>query len=225
MIRVVTFDAAGTLIRLVDPPGHTYAKKARLFGYDLDPVRVQDAFGVVWKSLAPPPDSGGPQPDDDRHWWRTLVAQTIDQAQYKIDRFDDYFKEVYETFARSGVWELFPSVPLILTELNRLGIRLGVISNFDRRLYAVLLHLGVRDAFEHVIISSEIGVRKPGARIFLEAAQRFGVSAHEILHVGDDPESDLWGARAAGLQAILAGGKTTHLSGLFSSINLHGSGR
>ena len=223
MIRVVTFDAAGTLIRLVKPPGQTYAETARLFGYNLDPVRVQDAFGLAWKSLPPPPDCSGPQPDDDRDWWRALVAKTIELARYEIDRFDDYFKEVYETFARPGVWELFPSVPLVLTELNRLDIRLGVISNFDRRLYDVLLHLGIRDAFEHVIISSEVGVRKPAARIFLEAVRRFGVEAHETLHVGDDPESDLRGARSAGLQAFPAGGETTHFAGLLSSLSLHRS--
>jgi len=223
MIRVVTFDAAGTLIRLVRPPGQTYAETARLFGYNLDPVRVQDAFGIAWKSLPPPPDCPGPLPDDDRDWWRALVAKTIELARYEIDRFDDYFKEVYETFARSGVWELFPSVPLVLTELNRLDIRLGVISNFDRRLYDVLLHLGVRDAFEHVIISSEVGVRKPAARIFWEATRRFGVGPHEILHVGDDPECDLRGARSAGLQAFPAGGETTHLAGLVSGLSLHRS--
>ena len=44
MIRVVTFDAAGTLIRLLRPPGVIYAETARLFGYRLDPDRVQEAF-------------------------------------------------------------------------------------------------------------------------------------------------------------------------------------
>jgi putative hydrolase of the HAD superfamily len=99
-----------------------------------------------------------------------------------------------------------------------LKIRLGVISNFDRRLYDVLLHLGVRDAFEHVIISSEIGAQKPAARIFLEAARRFDVGVHEILHVGDDPESDFGGARAAGLHALLVDHETTTLSSLFSCL-------
>ena len=41
MIRVVTFDAAGTLIQLLHPPGLTYAETARHFGYLLDPGRVQ----------------------------------------------------------------------------------------------------------------------------------------------------------------------------------------
>jgi putative hydrolase of the HAD superfamily len=218
MIRVVTFDAAGTLIRLVDAPGWTYAETARLFGYNLDPDRVQDAFRIVWKSLPPPPESPGPHPDDDRGWWRRLVEKTLDEADYEIDRFDDYFTEVYEAFARPGVWDLFPSVPLVLKELSLLGIRLGVISNFDRRLYDVLLHLGVQEAFEHVIISSEVGSQKPAARIFLEAARRFDVDVHEILHVGDDPESDFAGARAAGLRALLVdhGQETAKLSDLFS---------
>jgi putative hydrolase of the HAD superfamily len=216
IIRVVTFDAAGTLIRLVAPPGWTYAETAKLFGCNLDPNRVQNAFRIAWKTLPPPSESCGPHPDDDRGWWRRLVAKTIDEAGYKIDRFDDYFTEVYETFARPGVWELFPSVPLVLTELNRLKIRLGVISNFDRRLNDVLLHLGVRDAFEHVLVSSEIGAQKPAARIFLEAARRFDVGVHEILHVGDDPESDYGGARSAGLRAFLVDHEIAKLAGLFS---------
>ena len=166
MIRVVTFDAAGTLIRLLHPPGKIYAETARLFGYDLDPDRVQDAFRITWKTFAPPPESMGPRPDDDRDWWRELVARTMETARYRIVPFDDYFATVYQTFARPGVWELFPDVPPILTELSALRIRLGVISNFDRRLYDILAQLSVRDAFEHLIISSEIGTRKPAARIF-----------------------------------------------------------
>jgi putative hydrolase of the HAD superfamily len=218
MINVVTFDAAGTLIRLVDPPGRTYAERAKLFGYNLDSNRLQDAFLIAWKSLPPPEETHGPHPDDDRGWWRRLVAKAIDGAGYEIDRFDDYFTEVYETFARPGVWELFPDVPLVLTELNRLGVRLGVISNFDRRLYDVLLHLGVRDAFEHVIISSEVGSQKPAAHIFLEAARRFRVGLREILHVGDDPDLDFRGARSAGLPALLVDHKETRLSALFSCL-------
>jgi putative hydrolase of the HAD superfamily len=203
MIRVVTFDAAGTLIRLLRPPGTTYAETAGLFGYHLDPDRVQDAFRAAWKSLVIPAESPDPQPDDDRAWWRDLVAKTLEVAGYRISPFDEYFTTVYETFARPGIWELFPDVPPILAELSRLGIRLGVISNFDRRLYDIVEHLHVRNAFEHLIISSEIGVRKPAARIFRVAAQRFNVELNEILHVGDEPETDFKGARAAGLNALL----------------------
>jgi putative hydrolase of the HAD superfamily len=157
MIRVVTFDAAGTLIRLLRPPGTTYAETARLFGYHLDPDRVQDSFRITWKTLAPPTECVDARPDDDRGWWRELVARTMEAAGYRIVPFDNYFDAVYQTFAQPGVWEWFPDVQATLTELSRLKVRLGVISNFDRRLYAILGYLGVLDVFEHIIISSEIG--------------------------------------------------------------------
>jgi putative hydrolase of the HAD superfamily len=219
MIRIVTFDAAGTLIRLLHPPGKTYAETARLFGYDLDPDRVQDAFRITWKSFAPPPESVGPHPDDDRGWWRELVARTMETARYRIAPFDEYFASVYQTFARPGIWELFPDVPHILAELSSLRIRLGVISNFDRRLYDILAQLDVRDAFDHLIISSEVGIRKPAARIFRVAAERFNVETSEILHVGDEPESDFTGARAAGLEALLVEHKSSTLSRILTRIS------
>jgi putative hydrolase of the HAD superfamily len=212
MISVVTFDAAGTLIRLLRPPGTTYAETARLFGYDLDPDRVQDSFRRTWKTLAPPAESVEALTDDDRSWWRDLVARTMETAGYQIVPFDRYFDTVYQAFAQPGVWELLPDVHALLLELSRLKIRLGVISNFDRRLYAILGYLGVLDAFEHIIISSEIGVRKPSPRIFRIAAQRFNVETNEMLHVGDESESDLNGARAAGLEALLVDHKSARLS-------------
>jgi putative hydrolase of the HAD superfamily len=224
MIRVVTFDAAGTLIRLLDTPGRTYAQTARLFGYHLDPDRVEVAFRAAWKKLPPPQESEGPNPDDDRGWWRNLVASTMEEARYQIVPFDAYFAAVYETFARPGVWELFPEVPGMLAKLHSLKVRLGIISNFDRRLYDILTQLGIRDAFEHVIISSEIGARKPVARIFLAAARRFNVEASEILHVGNEPESDIAGARRAGFDALLVDENRSELSTLLSRFQ-DGKGR
>jgi putative hydrolase of the HAD superfamily len=215
-MRVVTFDAAGTLIRLVRPPGVIYAEVAQLFGFSLDPDRVQEAFRSTWGTFAPPTECAGPVPDDDREWWRGLVVRTMELAGYRIEPFDDYFKTVYQFFARPGVWELWPDVPLVMTELTRLKIRLGIISNFDRRLYEIFAHLGIRETFEHMIISSEIGVRKPAPRIFKEAAQRFDVNVSEILHVGDELESDFAGARAAGLDALLVNHKESKLPRILS---------
>ncbi len=211
MIRVMTFDAAGTLIRLVHPPGKVYAERGLPFGYELDPVRLQNAFRTVWEKI-PPPAEGVSQTDDDRDWWRVLVAQTMIEAGYRIDRFDDYFEAVYEQFRLPGVWGLFPDVQNVLFQLSRAGIRLGIISNFDRRLYDILADLGVRDRFEHLIISSEIGFRKPAAQIFEVALHRFGVQASEILHVGDEFDSDFAGARAAGFHAFLVNDKRTNLT-------------
>jgi putative hydrolase of the HAD superfamily len=214
MIRVVTFDAAGTLIRLTKSPGVTYAEAARPFGYELDPERLQAAFRIAWQTLPPPADSAGPRADDDRGWWKMLVTRTMQEAGYEVAPFNTYFDEVYSAFARPGIWELFPDVPVLLRRLVRLKIRLGVISNFDRRLYTILEDLGLLGAFENVIISSESGVSKPAARIFLEAARRFQVNPGEILHIGDDANLDGAGAIAAGCKAFVVDHETTRLERL-----------
>jgi putative hydrolase of the HAD superfamily len=216
VIRVVTFDAAGTLIRLIRPPGVTYADSARSFGYDLDPDRLQASFQAAWRSLAPPQETAGPRADDDRAWWKELVRLTMRQAGYRLEAFDAYFDCVYKTFAQPGIWELFPDVPCLLAELGRLKIRLGVISNFDRRLYTVLGHLGILQAFENVIISSEIGASKPAPRIFLEAARRFQVDPAEILHIGDNVDVDEKGARAAGCKGFVVDHQSNRLEAILS---------
>ena len=216
MIQVVTFDAAGTLIRLIRPPGAVYADSAHSFGYDLNPDRLQAAFQAAWRSLAPPEETAGPRADDDRGWWKELVSLTMRQAGYRLGAFDAYFERVYETFAQPGIWELFPDVANILAELGRLKIRLGVISNFDRRLYAVLGHLGILPAFENVIISSEIGASKPAPRIFLEAARRFKVDPAEILHIGDDVDLDEKAARAAGCKAFVVDHESNRIGTILS---------
>jgi putative hydrolase of the HAD superfamily len=218
MIRVVTFDAAGTLIRLVQPAGYTYARVAAGFGCNCDPERMQAAFAAAWRMLPSPPETPGPDPDDGRGWWRALVEKTLDIAGYRVDRFGEYFAQLYATFSQPGIWELYQDAETILSRLNLSGIRLGVISNFDGRLRTILRQLDVADRFEHLVISSEVGAEKPSARIFHEAARRFAVGPNEILHVGDDSEVDVDGARSAGLQAILVDHKKVKLSAVLENV-------
>ena len=109
--------------------------------------------------------------------------------------------QVYAHFAEPGVWAAYPDVAAGLAGLRADGYRLGVVSNFDRRLRRVLTDLGLGESFEHIIISSEVGVDKPDPRIFQHALERFGVAAENVLHVGDDPRKD-WGAEAAGLRVF-----------------------
>jgi putative hydrolase of the HAD superfamily len=205
MIRIVTFDAANTLIRLSSPASRTYAEVARRFGAVLDPVRLDQAFLRAWKETPRLPDQPGPRSDDGRSWWRDLVAATLRVAEYRVDPFPAYFDAVYEEFKRPGIWQLMPGVTQVLDALTRGGVRLGVLSNFDRRLYAILQTLGVLGQFEHVIISSEVGAEKPSRRIFTEVLRRFQVDPKEVLHVGDDEELDGSGARSAGMWAFVLG--------------------
>jgi putative hydrolase of the HAD superfamily len=65
----------------------------------------------------------------------------------------------------------------------------------------VLEREGIDQLFEAVIISAEIGIRKPRPEIFLAACERVGVAPAEALFVGDSFENDVVGAKRIGMDA------------------------
>jgi len=103
---------------------------------------------------------------------------------------------LFEVFAaaRNAV-ELYPDA---LPALERLRAVLPVASltNGNADLERIGLHLH----FAHRICARDVGAAKPDARIFLAAAEKLGIAPENILHVGDDPEMDVVGAREAGMR-------------------------
>jgi HAD superfamily hydrolase (TIGR01549 family) len=83
------------------------------------------------------------------------------------------------------------------------GLRAVCVSNWDYALAEVLERCGLGDAFDAVITSAGVGVRKPDPRIFEAALEAAGCAAEEALHVGDTPAEDIAGGRAAGIRALL----------------------
>lgn len=199
MTRVIFFDAAGTLLHLPRGVGWHYRDVALRHGADLGEEELNRAFRAVWRAVDAPPETRAPRADDDRGWWRALVFQVLDACAEGagMDRAA-YFEELWEEFAKPGVWELYPETREVLTAL-RGRFRMGVLSNFDSRLRRILPDLGIGEFFEEMIVSSEVGAEKPSVFIYEEALRRFGVRAGEALHVGDEPEADWRGAADAGL--------------------------
>lgn len=101
--------------------------------------------------------------------------------------------EIY--FAARNSVELYPDS---LPALERITARWPLASLTNGN--ADLQRIGIHTHFAHHICARDSGVAKPDARIFLAAAERLGVAPEQILHVGDDPEMDVVGARDAGLR-------------------------
>jgi putative hydrolase of the HAD superfamily len=223
MVKVVTFDAGNTLIRLSRPVGVIYAGVAKRFGADFDPNDLERGFRAAWKTVPRLPDAPGPRPDDGRTWWREVVLRTLEIAQARVEPFDDFFDAVYAEFALPGIWRLEPGAVDLLQDLSRAGFRLGIISNFDLRLYEILRHVGVLHRFEQIIVSSQVGAEKPSPRIFKEALRRFAVEPAELLHVGDEEKADGDGARALGIQVFILGFAGSGLRDLRQRVGLAAS--
>lgn len=92
----------------------------------------------------------------------------------------------------------------VLTQLRLRGYRIGLISNlWPFPVHRIFKQMGLGAHFEHLVYSFEVGARKPAREIFDHAANLFGVNAEDCVMIGDSMSSDVEGALAAGMHAIL----------------------
>ena len=199
------FDAAGTLLTVKGSVGERYAVLASAYGKDVAPHEIEAGFRRIFPKAPPLAFPGAPAAklaELEHAWWRSVVRDVF-AGFGPFPRFDDYFDALYEAFAQPEAWRLYPETRATLDALRARGYRLGVISNFDARLFGLLDGLGIADRFDPIIASSRAGAAKPDPAIFRHALTKCGASAEQAVHVGDTYELDVLGARAAGVAAIL----------------------
>jgi putative hydrolase of the HAD superfamily len=91
----------------------------------------------------------------------------------------------------------------VLVYLKQKGLRTGIITNSTRDFQlAKLDHVGLVTHLDVVVISEDVGLQKPDARIFRLAVDRLATAPARAVFVGDNPELDILGAKNAGLFAI-----------------------
>ena len=103
--------------------------------------------------------------------------------------------------------ELASDAAATLQEMRQRVRKIGLVSNTGRSpgtaLRELLRKYGVLGLFNSTVFSDEVDSRKPNGLIFERAAIELGTEPAKIVHVGDDPEADAWGAKKAGMKAIL----------------------
>ncbi|MGB3311985.1 MAG: HAD family hydrolase [Nodosilinea sp.] len=206
--QVIFLDAVGTLFGVKGSVGAIYADLAQHHGIEADPATLNQAFFRAFKAapeMAFPGSDPATVPEQEYRWWRVIAQQTFSSTGV-LDRFvdfDSFFADLYAHFATAEPWVLYPDVPPALDRWRRRGIALGVISNFDTRLYQVLEELNLATYLSSVTLSSEAGAAKPDPLIFATALQKHRCDASQAWHVGDSTNDDVEGAKAAGLHGIL----------------------
>ncbi|KAL2912759.1 Haloacid dehalogenase-like hydrolase domain-containing protein 3 [Polyrhizophydium stewartii] len=232
LIRLVALDAYGTLFRVRQSPGITYAAAARellqregtsdaqpasatgrpqpeLLAALADRDRASRAFAVAYRRQAAAHPNFGHGSMAPREWWAEVVRATLLQAgcsDRDVDAvFAPLFESVYDRFATADMFDVYADTRRTLDALARRAT-LAVITNSDARTDAVLAALDLRRHLHHVVCSNDIGVLKPHAAIFTDSLRRAGMhesDAAQALYVGDDVHNDYQGAINAGWNARL----------------------
>jgi putative hydrolase of the HAD superfamily len=118
-----------------------------------------------------------------------------------LEEADELIEELYAA-SKAFTVEAFDDVPDVLRELRRLGVTLGVCSNWDWHLDRALDEAGLTSLVDFAVTSARAGVRKPHPLIFHSALELAGVEPADALFVGDSWQADIEGARAAGIRPV-----------------------
>jgi putative hydrolase of the HAD superfamily len=87
---------------------------------------------------------------------------------------------------------------LAVLEVLACDYTLGALTNGNADVYKT----DAGDYFDFAYLAQEIGASKPHPDMFHAALQRTGVAAHNVIHVGDDPEHDIRGAMEIGMHTV-----------------------
>lgn len=200
-IRLLTIDAAGTLVRPWPSVGAVYGRTAREHGIEVSDDEVDTEFYKTFGRLQTCKQTNE---GEESEFWRQVVIQTF-RPFARNKNLDPLFEELWNLFAKGECWKLAEKAESTLITLRERGYELAVLSNNDARLRSVLADLKIDQAFDHLFISSEMGCEKPELEIFRKVEQTMDRKPNEILHLGDSHSRDFLGARNAGWSALLYG--------------------
>ena len=136
-----------------------------------------------------------PQQSHDMTFLRQQVLnRSIVDAGYPAAMADEAF-EVFMV-ARNQV-TLFDGARAVLEALSKRYVLLALTNG-----NADLQRIGLAQYFSHELNPAGVGMAKPGRVMFDRALYLTGLSAQQIVHVGDDPVTDVRGASQAGWRTI-----------------------
>jgi putative hydrolase of the HAD superfamily len=202
LIAGIVLDAVGTLIKPVPSVADAYREAARRQGVEVNRDEVRARFNLHFQSDEVRGQRGIHSTDEATEiWrWRRIVSKVLPEVPDPQTAFD----ELWDHFGQPDSWRCFADVAPALQALHEAGIAICVGSNFDRRLRRVVLGLPeLHWAIDGLIISSEVGFRKPHPSFFQAVCDHLRLPQSRVLCVGDDLENDVRGAMRAGLSALL----------------------
>jgi HAD superfamily hydrolase (TIGR01549 family) len=194
-VRAVLFDVDFTIARPgpdLGPEG--YQRLGRRFGLELDPARYKQARERAVEGIRRHPEL-----EHDEEIWVAFTERIIRGMGGEADSAYECAVAMTQAWEHAEHFELYEDALAVLEELRGQGLKLGLVSNTGRNLDEFVAHH--RLDVDAAIGSGAFGRTKPHPTIFRAVLERLAVEPADAAMVGDSPEDDVEGARAAGIGA------------------------
>jgi HAD superfamily hydrolase (TIGR01549 family) len=194
-VRAVLFDVDFTIARPgpeLGPEG--YQRLGERFGLELDPSRYKQARERAVEGIRRHPEL-----EHDEEIWVAFTERIIRGMGGEADSAYECAVAMTEAWEHAEHFELYEDALPVLEELRVQGLKLGLVSNTGRNLDEFVAHH--RLDVDAAIGSGAFGRTKPHPTIFRAVLERLPIEPADAAMVGDSPEDDVEGARAAGIEA------------------------
>lgn len=199
-----------------------------LYGTLVD-IRTEEAMPALWRRMALLFSLQGASygPEELRAAYRAAVEAQIERraADYPSILKDHIEPEILDVFRalyrQKGVSpspskvqdtalffrtlsmrhiRLYPQAAAVLKELRDRGLGVYLLSNAQAAFTVPELRkLGLSSLFDGIVLSSDVGIKKPDSAIFQHIVEKYGLRPAECLMIGNDADADIWGAAAVGM--------------------------
>lgn len=141
-------------------------------------------------------------PDADvRDVFKSIILKFTSRTPEELGHLSTDLADLFRASTRKRIF-LYPTVKPALEQMQK-KYRLGIVSNAQEAF--TMPELGLYDLtrfFETVVLSSEVGVKKPNSRIFTRALSNLNVKPAEAVFVGNDLSADIAGASRLGMKTV-----------------------
>lgn len=202
-IRAVIFDCYGTLVDI-----RTDENKPEIFNYislylqyyggTIDAEKLRSAYELEREKLLRDSDERYPELDLE------LVFENI---LHKEGMYCPFLAEScckLQRIISRDRFQLFPDTLPVLREIKRAGYPMALVSDAQRVFcWEEGRLLGVSQFFDHMIVSTDFGFKKPDPRLFFVACDLLAVPPAEAIYIGDSAKRDIPGPKEIGMNVIL----------------------
>ncbi|MDR3136879.1 MAG: HAD family hydrolase [Coriobacteriales bacterium] len=212
-IDTVFFDAGNTLLRPAADEAQTFARLAAAMGAQVNLETVSSHIPTMYLLY------DRLHSNDESFWQndRRLRAIWLEMYNHLGELTDvpaklrmQIAERAYEHYFSAQAWQPFDDTLPALQALQKRGVRMGIISNWESTLKGIISGLGLSSYFDCIISSAEVGLHKPMPEVFELALTSLDARPEQSLHIGDTISADIHGARAVGITPVLIDRENQH---------------
>ncbi len=217
--RAVIFDYVGTLVNCknytMDDSKQKLHTALAAEGFDVAKEKFLDAYNLSHEKYRKV--RYGQLREVTNAVW---VAEALCNLGFEVTTDDARLKAALNVFFQDFIdtLELREGAKKLIKQAKA-QCKVGLISNFTHApvIYRSLRKVGLSEFFNVVVVSEEVGWRKPSSRIFQEALNRLQIKACEAVYIGDSPNEDIKGAKQAALKTVFVPSQFNTLKDLIES--------